>query len=159
MQAAIRPPPGFTSAQFFLTSSPHTFLSSAALASTALHGAERSFTCDSTQALMRPSPGCTPAHCVLISAAHCLATALCAIELVAESDKMTTVPRRFFNISVSPLSSLIGCRTVSVIFDKTVSAHGPELHPVRCNEMSGSGGRVGLESHGLIRSLLGLIAT
>jgi hypothetical protein len=57
------------------------------------------------------------------------------------------------------LSSLIGCRTVSVIFDKTVSAHGPELHPVRCNEMSGSGGRVGLESHGLIRSLLGLIAT
>jgi hypothetical protein len=110
MQVAIRPPPGFTSAQFFFASSPHTFLSSAALARTAWHGAERSFTCDSMQALMRPSPGCTPAHWVLISAAHCFATALCAIELVAEIDNIATVARTVLNISVSPWSTLIGAR-------------------------------------------------
>ena len=107
MQANIRPLPGFTSAQIFLTSAPQTFLNAAALARTAWHGADNSLTCDLMQVLMRPSPGCTPAHWALMSAAHSFATVLCAIELVAESNTMAPTASTFFNIVSAPFSSLI----------------------------------------------------
>jgi hypothetical protein len=57
MQASIRPPPGFTSAQTFLTSALHAFEIAAAFTRTAWQGAETSLKCDLIHALTRPSPG------------------------------------------------------------------------------------------------------
>src|SRR5450631_2167233 len=114
MQTSIRPPPGFTSAQIFLMSSPQAFQTAAALTRTTWHGAERSLKCDLIQALMRPSPGCTPAHCDLTSATHCVAIGCCAIALVAESRTMAPIAKIFFSMVCSLFSSLHLCAAILV---------------------------------------------
>ena len=100
MQASILPPPGFTPAQIFLTSSRHAFPIAAALTKMTWHVGVRSFKCALMQALMRPAPGCTLPHCALTSAAHSFGTA--AIVLVVESNRMAPIAKIFFSTSPPP---------------------------------------------------------
>jgi hypothetical protein len=128
MQTSIRPPPGFTSAQIFLMSSPQAFPIASALTRTAWHGAERPLKCDLMQALMRPSSRCTPAHSDLTSVAHCAAIGCCAIALVADSSTMAPIARIFFSIVWSLISSLHLCAAILVQLFSTFD-HFRRLRP------------------------------